>query len=248
MGININRDYVSTVNTYAGKNVPKYIVVHETDNFDKGAGAKRHAQAQHDGNLSTSVHYYTGSDGIYQAAEHTDGTYSIGKEYGGDHSIKDADNRNSINIEICVNPDGDYSVARANAIALVKYLIQTTGIPAERVIRHFDAKGKYCPRKMMDTPDLWGDFKAQISTKEVEKEYKMETLKLGSKGNDVTIFESIMKKMGYYNGEIDTTFGPQCLAACNAFQTDHPECGTDGKPDNTFGPMCWKKSLSILSA
>ena len=30
------------------------------------------------------------------------------------------------------------------------------------VIRHFDAKGKYCPRKMMDTPDLWEDFKSQI--------------------------------------------------------------------------------------
>ena len=30
------------------------------------------------------------------------------------------------------------------------------------MIRHFDAKGKYCPRKMMDTPDLWEDFKSQI--------------------------------------------------------------------------------------
>ena len=30
------------------------------------------------------------------------------------------------------------------------------------MIRHFDAKGKYCPRKMMDNPALWEDFKAQI--------------------------------------------------------------------------------------
>lgn len=158
----INRDFISIENTYAGANNPMYIVIHETDNPSKGAGARRHALAQKNGNLSTSVHYYSGSDGVYQAAEHSDGTYSIGKEYGGNHSIKDATNRNSINIEICVNADGDYNVARVNAIELVKYLIQTTGIPAERVIRHYDAKGKYCPRKMLDTPSLWEDFKKQI--------------------------------------------------------------------------------------
>lgn len=158
----INRDFISIENTYAGANNPMYIVIHETDNPSKGAGARRHALAQKNGNLSTSVHYYSGSDGVYQAAEHSDGTYSIGKEYGGNHSIKDATNRNSINIEICVNADGDYNVARVNAIELVKYLIQTTGIPAERVIRHYDAKGKYCPRKMLDTPSLWEYFKKQI--------------------------------------------------------------------------------------
>lgn len=160
--ITINRDYVSRQNTYAGSNNPIYIVVHETDNYANGAGAQRHAEAQKNGNLDTSVHYYSGSDGVYQAAEHCDGTFSVGKEYGGNHSVKDANNRNSINIEICVNPDGDYNVARQNAIELVKYLIQTTGIPAERVIRHYDAKGKYCPRKMLDNHSLWEDFKARI--------------------------------------------------------------------------------------
>lgn len=160
--ITINRDFISKQNTYSGANNPIYIVVHETDNYANGAGAQRHAQAQKNGNLSTSVHYYAGSDGVYQAAEHCDGTYSIGKEYGGNHSIKDANNRNSINIEICVNADGDYNVARANAIELVKYLIQTTGIKADHVIRHYDAKGKYCPRKMLDNPSLWEDFKNQI--------------------------------------------------------------------------------------
>lgn len=158
----INREFVTTQNTYGGKNSPKYIVIHETDNWSNGAGAQRHASAQAAGHLSTSVHYYSGSDGVYQAANHVDGTYSIGKEYGGNHSITDASNKNTINIEICVNPDGDYNVASSNAVELVKYLIQQTGIPASRVIRHYDAKGKYCPRKMMDNPALWEDFKKQI--------------------------------------------------------------------------------------
>ena len=160
--ITINREFISKNNTYAGRNVPKYIVVHETDNYAKGAGARRHAEAQFLGHLSTSVQYYAGSDGIYQAAEHKDGTYSVGREYGGNHAIHDANNRNTINIEICVNEDGNYRKARQNAIALVKYLIKETGTPAERVIRHFDAKGKYCPRRMMDDPALWEDFKQQI--------------------------------------------------------------------------------------
>ncbi len=160
--IDINRDYISSENTYVGQNVPKYIVIHETDNFSAGANAKRHASAQAAGHLSTSVHYYAGDDGVYQAARHSDGTFSIGREYGGSHTVKNATNRNTIHIEICVNSDGDYAKARQHAIALVKCLIKETGIPAKRVIRHFDAKGKYCPRKMMDTPDLWEDFKSQI--------------------------------------------------------------------------------------
>lgn len=160
--MNINKDFISKENTYAGANAPIYIVVHETDNRAIGANAQRHAKAQANGNLSTSVHFYSGSDGVYQAADIHDGTYSIGREYGGNHLIKDATNRNSINIEICVNSDGIYEIARHNAIELVKQLMSEYGIPAERVIRHYDAKGKYCPRNMMNNPSLWEDFKHKI--------------------------------------------------------------------------------------
>lgn len=159
--MDINREFISKENTYPGQNKPKYIVIHETDNFSKGAGARKHAQAQAAGHLSISAHYYVGSDGVYQATKHEDGTYSVGKKYDS-HPVADADNRNTISVEICVNSDGDYKKARANAIELTKSLIQSTGIPADRVIRHYDATGKYCPRKMMDDPSLWEDFKAQI--------------------------------------------------------------------------------------
>lgn len=162
--MDINREFITTENTYTGQNEPKYIVIHETDNFSEGAGARRHAEAQAAGHLSISAHYYCGSDGVYQAAEHADGTYSVGKKYGG-HPVEDATNKNTINVEICVNADGDYSKARANAIALARYLIQAAGISAERVIRHYDATGKHCPRNMMDDPALWEDFKVQIQGK-----------------------------------------------------------------------------------
>jgi N-acetylmuramoyl-L-alanine amidase CwlA len=163
--MNINRQYVSDKNTYNRTNAKKYIVIHETDNFDKGADALRHAKAQYNGNLSTSVHFYCGSDGIYQVAELDKSTWSIGRTYKEDRPIMDATNYNTINIEICVNEDGDYEVARQNAIDLVKYLMKELNLSADRVIRHYDAKGKYCPRAMMDNPELWTSFKAAIEGK-----------------------------------------------------------------------------------
>ena len=93
---------------------------------------------------------------------------------------------------------------------------------------------------------IFDEVNGKADSKENAVKYKMETLKLGSRGIDVTIFEVIMQKMGYYNGAIDDHFGSGCVAACNKFQTDYPECGTNGKSDNTFGKMCWKKALSLM--
>ena len=95
--LKINREYVSTKNTYNKKNAKKYIVIHETDNFKKGADGLRHAKAQYNGNLSTSVHFYCGSDGIYQVAELDKCTYSVGKTYKATRPVMDATNYNTIN-------------------------------------------------------------------------------------------------------------------------------------------------------
>lgn len=85
-------------------------------------------------------------------------------------------------------------------------------------------------------------------TSKEEVLYKMNTLKKGSKGNQVTIFETLMKEAGYYDGKIDTNFGNGCVKACNAFQTDYPECGTNGKPDSSWGKKCWNKLFSLYGA
>lgn len=224
--MSINKEYISTKNTYAGKNVPKYIVIHETGNYSKGAGAKRHAEAQSSGHLSTSVHYYCGSDGVYQTAKHIDGTYSVGTEYGGNHTVTDATNRNTINIEICVNPDGNYDVAKANAVELVKDLISTTGIPVERVIRHYDAKGKCCPAKMIATPLLWDDFKLQIG-----QNIKTETVTLSEDANEEKKEVWYRVGSGWKNGICQNQTGAYrnqdfAIADCSANQNVYDENGT----------------------
>lgn len=159
--MNINTSRISTKNCYVNSNNPKYIVIHETDNYDKGANAERHAIAQSSGNLGASVHYYVDDHSIYKTLEHYHGAWAVG-DGEGRYGIT---NRNTINIEICVNPDNDYEKSRINCIELVKYLMQQTGIPADRVVRHYDASRKPCPRKMIDKPNLWEDFKSRIQGK-----------------------------------------------------------------------------------
>ncbi len=156
-------------NCYVGRNDPKWIVVHETDNYDKGAGAETHSRAMYNGNLSATVHYYVDDTNIYQCLRHGDGAYAVGKDYGY-HTVDGVSNLNSINIEICVNPDSSYNMARENCIWLVHKLMQDIGIHADHVIRHYDAKGKYCPRKMLDQPELWKDFKERIEGEEFDME------------------------------------------------------------------------------
>ncbi|HDO9121659.1 N-acetylmuramoyl-L-alanine amidase family protein [Clostridioides difficile] len=146
---------------YPNKNSAKFIVIHETDNEDKGADAKRHAQALNNGNLEASVHYYVDDKVIYQTLDHKDGAWAVGKSYG-TALVAGVTNYNSINIEICVNKDGNYTKARENAIDLTRKLMKDLNISADKVIRHYDAKRKYCPRKMLDNPKLWVDFKDKI--------------------------------------------------------------------------------------
>ena len=39
------RKEIKQINCYAGQNRPAWIVIHETDNYKKGAGALKHSEA-----------------------------------------------------------------------------------------------------------------------------------------------------------------------------------------------------------
>lgn len=65
-----------------------------------------------------------------------------------------------------------------------------------------------------------------------EKLTTMCLLKKGAKNNDVTVFEILMAKLGYYTGSIDVSYGKGCVSACINFQKDHNliqdgECGNN---------------------
>lgn len=72
-----------------------------------------------------------------------------------------------------------------------------------------------------------------------EKLTYMSLLKRGSKNNDVTVFEILMAKLGYYTGSIDTAYGKNCESACINFQKDHNLI-----QDGECGNNTWKTLLS----
>jgi hypothetical protein len=74
---------------------------------------------------------------------------------------------------------------------------------------------------------------------EKEKITAMSLLKRGTKNNDVTVFEILMSKLGYYTGSIDTTYGKGCVSACINFQRDH-----NLLQDGECGNNTWKQLLS----
>lgn len=149
---------LSSTNTHPNQNSKEYIIIHETDNTSKGAGANTHRNAQANGNLpgKASVHYYVDDSNIVQVVNHDDGTNNCGdgnNKYG-------INNRNTISIEICVNSDSNYEIARNNAIDLVAYL---KGLyPNAKIVRHYDASRKYCPRKIQDA-GYWDIFLSKVN-------------------------------------------------------------------------------------
>lgn len=72
-----------------------------------------------------------------------------------------------------------------------------------------------------------------------EKLANMTLLKKGAKNNDVTVFEILMSKLGYYTGSIDTIYGEGCVSACINFQKNH-NLLTDGECGNNT----WKALLA----
>lgn len=90
-----------------------------------------------------------------------------------------AKNANSVSIEMCVRNKGnknanskDWYFEQAtidSAVELAKYLMKLYGVPASRVIRHFDVNGKYCPgvygwNSASGSESAWKDFKKRIGS------------------------------------------------------------------------------------
>lgn len=153
---------LSTRNCNLNSNNPQYIIIHETDNQSKGANAKAHASAQSNGNIGkASVHYYVDDHSIYKCLEHKHGSWNCG-DGAGKYGIH---NNNTISIEICVNSDGDYNKAVTNCIDLVRYL--KGGYYSNcKIVRHYDASRKWCPRKILDS-NYWNTFLKRVETGDI---------------------------------------------------------------------------------
>lgn len=159
----INTDYISINNSYE-KQIPLYIVIHNTDNISVGADAKAHAMAQHNGNFDgMSAHVYVDDKTAYQALSYSRGAWHVGVNYGG-RLFGVINNHNSIGIEMCMQAGYDYDRAFANTVEVCKQIMEELKIPANHVVQHYDVCAKNCPSAIRDR-NHWIKFMDAIEGK-----------------------------------------------------------------------------------
>ncbi|MDK2918977.1 MAG: N-acetylmuramoyl-L-alanine amidase [Candidatus Petromonas sp.] len=147
---------------YSPGNDIKYIVIHDTGNKRKGANAYAHYRYFNSGNRRSSAHYFVDDKEIIQTVEDNNASWHCG-DGKGKYGIT---NHNSIGIEICINEDGDYEKAVDNTIDLVKHLMKKHNIHLDKVVRHYDASRKICPRSMSENNwEKWWAFREKLSEK-----------------------------------------------------------------------------------
>lgn len=247
---------ISKKNCYIGQNKPAYVVIHETDNWSKGADAKTHATAMKNGNLDGTVHYYVDSKSIYQTLEHSDGAWAVG-DGKGRYGIT---NRNSINIEICVNPETDYYKAVEYAEQLAAMLLKQYGWGTDRLKRHYDASRKNCPRRIQaegrwpefvqKTAEYMGTTNTSINaatTKGAGYMFNPELVKLGSTGTSVLLLQEILIARGFKgkNGKTLTLSRKADENTIYALETYQKSRKGALEVDGIAGENTWKDLIAI---
>lgn len=138
------------------------VTIHETGNRAKGAGAMAHAA------------YLRGS-GANRAAswnycvDDSKATRSIPEAEVSWHSGTRDGNYETVSIEICVNADGDFRKACANAAELAADILRRNGKTAynyeKYLFQHHDWSGKNCPETIRSGKSVtWFEFKAMVGS------------------------------------------------------------------------------------
>lgn len=128
----------------------KYIVIHETDNFEAGVGAKNHARfLKTNIQTSTSWHYTVDDKEIYHHIPDNEIAYHAADEIGNEYGI---------GIELCVNRDGNFEKTFENATKLVAYLLKEYDLTIDDIKTHCDFSGKDCPHTILKQNRI-GEFK-----------------------------------------------------------------------------------------
>ena len=155
--------------TSAGTNARRYITIHETANTSRGAGAQAHATLQAKGNSrAASWHWQVDDREAIQSWAHTVRCWHAGD--GGGLGLTA-----SIAIEVCVNSDGNYLRALANAAELTRMIMRDEGIPASQVVQHNRWSGKNCPAQLRAGTHgmTWAGFTALLTQQPTQKEDEM---------------------------------------------------------------------------
>lgn len=135
----------------------KFIVIHITDNFKYGAGARNHAKFLMDvaktGAPYVSWHYTVDDKEIIQHIPDNEIAW-----HSTDGRAENGGNMSGIGIELCINSDGNFAQTLENAKWLVASLCIKYGWSVQVVVKqHHDFYNKNCPSKIRNE-GTWGSF------------------------------------------------------------------------------------------
>lgn len=141
----------------------KWIVIHYTGNYSKGADATAHLRYLEGATRYGSAHYYVDDKRIIQTIGDSLVAWSVGDNQGHGKYLNGCTNSNSISVEMCVNADSDQTLVYKNTLELTKNLMRKFNVPASRVCRHYDVSKKDCPHNFRaDNWAKWWQFKKDI--------------------------------------------------------------------------------------
>ncbi|MED3230794.1 N-acetylmuramoyl-L-alanine amidase family protein [Bacillus amyloliquefaciens] len=133
----------------------EYITFHNTAN---DASANNEISYMRNNNETVSYHFAVDDKEVVQGLPTNRNAFHCGDgEYG-------TGNRKSIGVEVCYSKSGGerYKKAEALAIKFIAQLLKERGWGIDRVKKHQDWSGKYCPHRVLDE-GRWNAVKASIA-------------------------------------------------------------------------------------
>ncbi|GAA0101417.1 hypothetical protein UT300012_21320 [Paraclostridium bifermentans] len=186
-GVPVIKNFITNNQNFSTRaNSQKYIVIHDTANDSRGADAETHARYYQNNDRQVSANYTVDMDSVQYNVSASQTAHHCGDGHG-KYGIT---NDNSIGIEMCINSDGDYAKTYNNAVLLVKKLMTTYNIPADRVVMHRDASGKNCSAALISGRygKTWAQMKKDIGDP------------TGGSGGGSGITESSIHRLGVVKG------------------------------------------------
>lgn len=197
-GIKINEKLIKYNFSSRGGEKIKYIVIHDTGNTDKGAGADNHFLFFNAADRQSSAHYFVDDKQILRVIKDINKSWAVGDgrdKYG-------ITNENSLNIEMCINSDGDFNKTYLHTLKLTKYLMKKYNIPLENVVRHYDASRKLCPNVFKENNwEKWNKFKEDL--KQIDKEQKNYTNTITQLYKNIFQREPDHEGLNYWNEQLN---------------------------------------------
>jgi len=166
---------------------PSRIVVHNTAN---DATARNEIAYMISNNQEVSFHYAVDDKEVVQGIPENRNAWHSGDGANG------KGNREGVAIEICYSMSGGsrFTQAEQNAVELIVSILKKYNWSVDKVTKHQDYNGKYCPHRTLDMG--WDRFIKMIEAKMNSKLYRVQVGAFANKANADKLCNELKSK-GY---------------------------------------------------